>query len=34
MNYKQLRLTTWNAQSKELILLAGLVGLHLPLLSN
>ncbi|MEQ1635582.1 MAG: hypothetical protein ABL903_02750 [Methylococcales bacterium] len=34
MNYKRLRLTTWNAQSKELILLAGLVGLHLPLLMS
>ena len=28
--YRQLNLTTWNAQSKELLLLAGFVLLHVP----
>ncbi|MGR9013850.1 MAG: hypothetical protein ACU83U_09425, partial [Gammaproteobacteria bacterium] len=30
--YQSLKLTTWNAQSKELAVLAGIVLLHVPLL--
>ncbi len=30
--YRSLKLTTWNAQTKELVVLAGIVLLHVPLL--
>jgi sterol desaturase/sphingolipid hydroxylase (fatty acid hydroxylase superfamily) len=33
VGYQTMTLTTWNTQSKELVVLAGLVVLHLPLLS-